>query len=371
MLYFSLIVIQIIFFDAHFLLYRTVRDIFGVTGETLFVLKIIAIALSLSFIIASLLSHLFCNKITKIIYRSASVWLGFLIYFLLAATAYWIVFFSFGKLVSLETLIRIGELFFAVAALVGIYGLINANNIRIKRITISIPNLPASWKKRKILLISDVHLGQVKGKSFAEKITNLARSLSPDIVFFAGDMFDGVKVDADECVAPFSKINAPLGSFFVIGNHEEFRKNSAKIYADAIQKAGITVLDNKSTLVDGVEIIGVTDSDAINKKTYETTLTRIIGTDKKYPRILLKHTPVSSAVAEKLNVDVELSGHTHAGQVFPFNIITPFLFKERNYGLSKFGKMTVYTSSGAGTAVTPMRVGTNPEVILISFENKS
>lgn len=371
MLYFSLAVIQIIFFEAHFLLYRTVRDIFGISGESLFILKIIAVTFSLSFIVASILSHLFCNKLTKAIYSAAGVWLGFLIYFLLAAAAYWIVFFAFGKFMPAQAVTDAGECFFAAATVVGIYGLVNARNIRIKNIAVEIKNLPPSWVNRKAVLVSDIHIGQVRGEAFARKITDAINALSPDIVFFAGDMFDGVKVDAEKDISPFSNIQAPLGKFFVIGNHEEFQKRSTEEFVEAVRKTGVTVLDNRLETVDGVEIIGVTDSDATKKKIYETVLNGLTAHQKTRPRILLKHTPVSTIIAEKALVDLELSGHTHAGQVFPFTTLTSLLFKKRTYGLSTFREMTVYTSSGVGTAITPMRIGSNPEIVVISFRNKS
>ncbi len=370
MFYFSLIIIQTILFEAHFLIYLTVKDVFGLNGEILSTMKIILGILSVSFILTSITAQIFYNKISRTTYAVSAVWFGFMIYFLLASALYWLVVILGGKEISGTETSFAGAIFFAFAAAMGIFGLVNANKIRIKNISVEIHNLPVSWTKRKAVLVSDLHLGQTRRENFSEKISGIIRSVRPDIVFFAGDIFDGAKTDEDGCLLPLSKIGAPLGNFFVTGNHEEFRKNSAEKYGAAMRRAGFKVLDNEKILVDGMEIIGVSDGDTSKKPVYEEILRKIVGERKTAPRILLKHTPIFTEVAEELGVDLELSGHTHGGQVFPFNLITPLIFKDRNYGLSRLEKMTVYTSSGAGTWGPPMRIGTDPEIVVISFLNK-
>ncbi len=369
MFYLSLIIIQTIIFESHFLVYVTVRDVFGLSGETLLVLKIIFGVLSVSFVFASIITRFFYNKTTRIIYSVAAIWFGFLIYFLLAAAAYWLLVLAGGKEVSGSEASFAGVLFFAAASGVGIFGLVNANKIRTKNIVVEIPNLPPSWAKRKAVLVSDIHLGQIRGKKFAEKISLLIAKTKPDIVFFVGDVFDGAKTDEEKSLLPLSKTGAPLGNFFVVGNHEEFGNDSAEKYTGVMQRAGFRVLQNEKIVVDGLEIMGISDSDTTKKSAYEEMMGRIVGGEKKCPRILLKHTPVFTDVAEKTGIDLELSGHTHGGQVFPFNIVTPLIFKDRNYGLSRFGKMATYTSSGAGTWGPPMRIGTDPEIVVISFRD--
>jgi len=368
MLYLSLGIIQTILFEAHFIIYVTIRDMFGLNGETLFVFKIIIVILSVSFLLTSFLARVFQNKIVRFAYTVAATWFGFLIYFLLAAALYWIMVFVGGNHISHSDASCAGIFFMTIATCMGIYGLLNANHIRIRHITVGIPSLPKIWNERKAVMLSDIHFGQIKSVAFAEKISKIILNLKPDIMFLVGDVFDGVKTNTDACLSPLGKINPPLGSFFVLGNHEEFEGTSTKYYTDAIRKAGIKVLENEKITIDGVEIIGVVDSHTSNKKKYAELLEKIID-ENKNPRILLKHTPVFTDVAEAEGVDLELSGHTHGGQFFPINLITPFIFKNRNYGLSRFKTMTTYTSSGVGTWGPPMRIGTNPEIVVISFEN--
>jgi len=371
MFYVSIIIIQAILFEAHFLLYETFEDVLKLHGEILFVLKIILGILSLSFIGMSVLARLYYNKFTRFMYTIMALWFGFLIYFLLAALIYWIFVFVGGKEISQVTLSFAGTLFFSAAIFVGIFGTVNARNIRVTKITVAIENLPKKWISKKAVLVSDVHLGQIRGEKFSKKISEIINNISPDVVFFVGDLFDGLKIDIEKSLAPFKEIKAPLGIFFVSGNHEEYGDDSGKKYFDAMKNIGIKVLENEKVIIDDLEIIGVSDSDATDKIIYEKILSSLVTEEKVSPRILLKHTPVLTKIAIKYKIDLELSGHTHGGQVFPFNMITPLIFKDRNYGLSKSGGLTMYTSSGVGTWVPPMRIGTNPEIVLISFENKS
>ena len=370
MFYISLIIIQTILFEAHYLIYVTLRNIFDINGGALFVFKIIIVALSVSFLLSSIIARKSYNALTRIFSTAAAVWFGFLIYFLLAAAAYWCVVIFGGREISSEVSEFAGMLFFAAAFFVGIFGIINARNIRTNEITVNICQLPEKWVGWKAALISDVHLGQINGEKFAQKISEMLKRLSPDIVFFVGDVFDGSKTDVEGCMAPLSEIHAAHGVFFVSGNHEEFTDDSALHFTDALRRAGIRVLNNEKVSIEGVDIIGISDSDATNKKNYEKILTSIASEKKTSPRILLKHTPVFTDTAIKCSIDLELSGHTHGGQVFPFNIITPFIFKDRNYGLSKSGLLTMYTSSGVGTWGPPMRIGTDPEIVIINFQNK-
>ncbi len=361
MFYVSLLIIQIILLDAHFLIYVTVRDMLNLHGEALLILKIISVILSVSFLSMSVIAHYFYNKIVRFLYVIAAIWFGFLMYFLLASALYWVVVIGGGKEISAAAASFAGTLFFAGALCFGIFGIVNANNIRVRRIVVDISHLPESWQKRKVVLISDIHLGQVRDKGFAEKISNIISQISPDIVFFVGDVFDGAKMDTDRCLSPFSNIKTPLGKFFVTGNHEEFHEGSAENYDDALKRVGVRVLKNESVKIDGVEIVGVSDKDSAKKDSYRELLKNIIGKKKEGPIILLKHTPILADVASDTGVDLELSGHTHGGQIFPFNFITPLIFKDRNYGLSKYKSMSSYTSSGVGTWGPPIRIGTTPK----------
>jgi predicted MPP superfamily phosphohydrolase len=151
----------------------------------------------------------------------------------------------------------------------------------------------------------------------------------------------------------------------VTGNHEEF-SDSTK-YLEAVTRSGIRVLNNEKVTVDGLQIVGVQDRDQANADRFRTILQRA-DLDRNRASILLAHVPHRLAIAEKEGVSLQLSGHTHGGQIFPFTWFTRRVFREFTYGLKRFGELLVYTSSGAGTWGPPMRVGTRPEILLIEFE---
>jgi uncharacterized protein len=245
-----------------------------------------------------------------------------------------------------------------------IYGLVNARAIRVRHVTVELPNLPQSWRGRRALLVSDVHLGHVNQIGFARRIAAMARELNPATIFLAGDLFDGSKVDAHRWAAPLLELKPPLGVFFAGGNHEEF--GGASHFEDALRASGIRVLHNECADVDGLRVAGVPYGHAfpMQMRAFLEGLKLKDGPAS----ILLNHVPNQLPLAEHAGISLQLSGHTHGGgQMFPFNFITRRAFGKFTYGLQRFGEMQVYTSSGAGTWGPPMRVGTNPEIVLLTF----
>jgi predicted MPP superfamily phosphohydrolase len=188
--------------------------------------------------------------------------------------------------------------------------------------------------------------------------------MHPDIVFIGGDLYDGVAVDLDKTIEPFSKVSAPYGTYFITGNHEEFSDNAP--YLQAIRRVGIHVLNNKKVDLDGLQIIGVDYRDSRREEQFRTILQRM-GIDPHKPSILLKHAPLNLRVAREQGISLQLSGHTHQGQVFLFRFVTSKVYQGYDYGLKWFGDLLVYTSSGAGTWGPPMRIDTKPEIVVITF----
>ncbi|HXW18028.1 MAG TPA: metallophosphoesterase, partial [Candidatus Acidoferrales bacterium] len=165
--------------------------------------------------------------------------------------------------------------------------------------------------------------------------------------------------------APWKLLSPKFGSYFVTGNHEEFSDPSK--YLDAINRSGIRVLHNEKINVDGLQIVGVPYRDSTDARHFHSVLERT-ELDRSRASILLSHVPHALPIAEEHGISLQLSGHTHGGQIFPFTWFTNRIFGAFTYGLHRFGKLMVYTSSGAGTWGPPMRVGTQPEIVLIHFE---
>jgi uncharacterized protein len=320
--------------------------------------------LSVSFVAATLLAHRFNNRPVRTLYRVAATWLGFLNFLFLAACLAWVVDLGIRILdVSLSRPLIVATLY-GVAALVAIYGVINARAVRVKRITVELPNLPPSWRGRVAALVSDVHLGHVNGVGFMRRIVSMIRLLQPDIVFLTGDLYDGTRVDAAALAAPWKQFSPAFGSYFVTGNHEEFA--DPKKYLDGIRQAGVRVLNNEKILIDGLQVVGVHFSDTTRADRFQSILDRA-RIDRTQTSILLSHAPHALAIPENAGVSLQLSGHTHRGQIFPSTWFTKRIFGPFTYGLQRFGDLAVYTTSGAGTWGPPLRVGTNPEIVLIEF----
>jgi predicted MPP superfamily phosphohydrolase len=326
-------------------------------------------ALAFSFVAVALLSFRYSNWLIVGLYRIAAVWLGFLDFFFLASCLCWlaalVLWISSYASILPESRPLIAAVCFTLAFLTGIYGLLNARWIRIRRIAVSLPNLAACWRGRTALVISDLHLGHVNGLGFSRRIARLAASLNPDVVFIPGDLFDGTRSDPDRLAAPLKQLSPPFGIYFATGNHDEF--GPVALYAAALTRAGVRVLDNEKITVDGLQILGVPYGDSTSPMRLRATLERLT-LDRGQASILLNHVPNRLPIVEQTGVSLQLSGHTHGGQLFPFTWLTRRVFGEFTYGLQRFAGLQVYTSYGAGTWGPPMRVGTSPEIVLLRFE---
>ena len=359
-------IIQAFLFLVHLALYATWTFFWGVQDSSRVAELRIALAiLSVSFVAASLLAHQYFNPLVRAAYTVASVWLGFLSFFFLAACACWILYgvpLLFGMHVEKHALAAVC---FGLALLAGIAAIVNAAWTRVVRVTIKLPNLPAAWRGRTAALVSDLHLGHVRNAGFLRRIVRKLSQLRPDVLFIPGDLYDGTAVDLARLAKPWSEFSAPLGAYFITGNHEQF--SSPTKYLDAVRQSGIRVLQNEKIVLDGLQIVGVHYHDSTNVERFRSIL-RQVNLDRNVASILLVHNPNRLPVAAEAGISLQLSGHTHRGQYFPFTAIVSRIYGKYAYGLNRFGDLAVYTSCGAGTWGPPMRLGSNPEIVLFQFE---
>jgi len=353
--------IEAILVGAHWALYKTIVRFFAIENQTVILyLKIILGVLSVSFVAASLLSFRYYSAPVKIFYTLATGWLGFLYLLLAASLIAWILYYFNLKL----TPIHLSGLF-ALAIAIGIYGLVHADTVKVTRLNIRLNNLPAAWQGKTAVWVSDLHLGQVRGADFARQVVDKINDLNPDAVFVGGDLFDGVAADYPALAAPFARLKAPRGTYFVTGNHEEF--DGAEKFIEAAKAANIQILDNQMTNLDGIQLVGVDYRDTSNLKHYRSIMENM-NIDRGKPVILLKHSPYYVEESEKFGVDLQLSGHSHQGQIFPIQYISRLVFYGYEFGLRRLGNLLIYTSSGAGTWGPPFRLGTNAEIVQVTFE---
>jgi predicted MPP superfamily phosphohydrolase len=359
-------VIQAILLASHWFVYQTwatfqqAPDPPGIS-----ILGIVFAVLSITFVTASLLAWRYSELPVRVYYTAAAVWLGFFNFFFLAACASWIVY-GLAKALRLPGQQQhIAFLLFGLATVAGLYGLVNSARVRVTRITVKLPNLPPSWRGRVAALVTDTHLGHVRGVRFATRIVAMVSRLQPDLVLIGGDFYDGTAANVRKLAEPLRGISAPQGAYFIAGNHEEFGDHTK--YLEAVGAAGVRVLNNEKVILDGLQLVGVHYRDAVNPEHFRTILQNA-RLDSSSASILLTHAPDQLAVAKDEGIGLQLSGHTHGGQFFPFTLFTSRIYGTFLYGLNRLGSLLVYTSCGAGTWGPPVRVGTRPEIVLLKFE---
>ncbi|MGC2450536.1 MAG: metallophosphoesterase [Candidatus Sulfotelmatobacter sp.] len=361
-----ILVIQVVLWLTHYFVYQTFAYRLPATdaGQRVW-LQVILGVLSVSFVAASTLAFSYTSAPVRVFYRASAIWMGLLSFLFMAALFAWVALavatvghvpFNFHVMV---------EVLFVIAIAVGLYGVFNASWTRITRARVRLANLPEAWRGRKAALVSDVHLGHVRNGSFLRRLIRLILSEEPDAIFIAGDLYDGTAIDATKAAEPLSQLKAPHGVFFVAGNHEQFGDDSK--YLDAVEAAGVRVLRNEKVNVNGLQVVGVPYRDAASNGGLASALRRV-SIDRDRASILLTHAPDDPHTAESLGFSLQLSGHTHLGQFIPWSWMARRIYRQFVYGLSRIGKMQVFTSSGAGTWGPPLRLGSNPEIVMLEFE---
>jgi uncharacterized protein len=365
----GILIVQAILCLAHWFLYVTWTSFWPLSPHGLFQLRIALTCLSFLFMAAALLGFRFTNWVVALFYQISAIWLGLLNFLFVGACLAWLIDavlrLAVSNPVRLHARPEIASILLAAAVAAVIYGLLNAKVIRIRRLPVQLERLPDSWRGRTALLLSDIHLGNINGLRFARRITSLAQRLNPDVIFIPGDLFDGTKADPAKIAAPLFELAPPLGVFFASGNHEEF--GGSTHYSEALKHAGFRVLDSECVTVDGLRVLGI----PYEISNFPMRLRQFLADFRLRDgaaSVLLQHVPTRLPIVEQAGVSLQLSGHTHGGQVFPFSWITRRAFGRFTYGLQRFGALQVITSSGVGTWGPPMRVGTHPEVVLITFQ---
>ncbi len=229
---------------------------------------------------------------------------------------------------------------------------------------VNIKNPFANGETLKIAQVSDTHLGIAVSVAKVKKLAALIQSLNPDIIVFTGDIFEETHLRAQEYTAAFKGLTPRYGKYAVLGNHEYYR--GAQDNIALWREADIMPLLNTSAQAGGINIIGVNDvkTSNISKAQFEALLAA--NTDKTKFNLLLSHTPLYFEDAANNGVNLMLSGHTHNGQIWPFNYLVKLSFKY-SYGLYTYKNSNIYVTSGAFFWGPPMRLFTKNEVALITL----
>jgi predicted MPP superfamily phosphohydrolase len=243
----------------------------------------------------------------------------------------------------------------------------NAFLIHIEHHIVKIKNLPSAWEGKRVIHISDVHLGPILRQDFFKKVIRRIEAMKPDAVFITGDLFDGSESDFSWVSSPLNNLKAPFGLYYSFGNHD-FTLGHDRV-TELLKGENITILDNLLVEMEGVQIIGLNFTPDRNFDLKRAVLAST-GYDPIKPSIVLFHEPKDTAKLKGIGVDLLLAGHTHGGQMFPFNYLASYFYHNHSHGIYRDRDFTLCVSSGVGTWGPPMRTGSKSEIIELTLHKK-
>jgi predicted MPP superfamily phosphohydrolase len=376
----------VVLFGGHYLVYLSITRFFpisdpGIRKVILWTMAFLAIAIFPS----ALLVRAHANVFTGLLYQVTSVWTGLFIYLFMAAILTWLIFGA-GYLFRFSPNMRIVSIGLVLLVVgVSMVGLWRAKHPRIKWIDVKIDTLPDHWRNRTIVHLSDVHLGVINGTGFLRRVVEKVNSLEPELILITGDLFDGMAGELSLFPGPLNSLKASKGVFFVTGNHEGYLGPDGPL--SVLKKTDIRVLDDEIVDRDGLQIVGISYPEYQRQNKARYLLEESGAFDSSKPSILLYHTPTNIEednknrtdqqnraywspdttmnLAKEAGIDLQLSGHTHKGQFFPFGLLTRRIYNGYDYGLHKDGRFHIYVTSGTGTWGPPMRIGSSSEIVAI------
>ncbi|MEU4086088.1 metallophosphoesterase [Streptomyces aureus] len=244
----------------------------------------------------------------------------------------------------------------------GTYGVLRGP--RVKRVTVPLAKLPRSAHGFRIAVVSDIHLGPVLGRGFAQKVVDTINATQPDLIAVVGDLVDGSVKNLGPAAAPLAGLRARHGSYFVTGNHEYF--SGAEQWVREVRELGIHPLENARTELAGFDLAGVNDLQG-ESEGQGPDFGRALGDrDRTRACVLLAHQPVQIHEAVRHGVDLQLSGHTHGGQLWPGNFVAAAA-NPTVAGLERYGDTQLYVSRGAGAWGPPTRVGAPSDITVVEL----
>lgn len=243
-----------------------------------------------------------------------------------------------------------------------LYGTWRARNPVVTAYDVAIAKPAGAYEELNVVLISDTHFGHIIGKSRARQLVAMVNDLEPDLILFAGDTIDDDfrPFVAHDMAAELSKMKARLGTYGVLGNHDAGSEDLHAFRAE-LERAGIRLLVDEWVKVDdSFYVVGRNDS-----RSRGASLQQVLaGVDPSLPVLLMDHQPDRLAESEAAGVDLQVSGHTHRGQLWPGSLITSRIF-EVDWGYLQKGASQFIVSLGYATWGPPVRIGNTPEVVQI------
>ncbi len=349
-----------------------IKHIFPIVSVYLY--WIIFTCIALSYIISIIGKNFFTVNIEKILNIIGSYWLAALVYFLIINLATTIIKISI-KYMGINSLFKsdsknivliVDFLAMIIVVLVLVYGTYNANNSKVVKYEVNIHKKAGNLEELNIVMVSDIHIGTIIGKSKVDKMVKSINELQPDVVLLGGDIIDNdiepfINGHIDEA---FKNIKCKYGVYAVLGNHEYIATNISKIQ-NVYEKSNINVLkDQIENVGNSFYIVGRDDvsSESFLREKRKSISELTYKGHKDMPIIVLDHQPINLNESKEAGVDLQFSGHTHKGQFFPTDWITKRMF-QIDWGYLREHNFNIIVSSGYGTWGPPIRIGTNSEIV--------
>lgn len=267
-----------------------------------------------------------------------------------------------------RTLITLGVLALGTSAL-GIFQARSGPSV--KRVDVPLRNLPKAFDGFTIAQVSDLHVGPTVRYGYTRNVVDIVNGLKPDMIALTGDFSDGSVAELGAHMAPIGDLKSPHGMYFVTGNHEYYSDPMG--WVAEFKRLGARVLNNAHHIIrrggDALVIAGVTDWSTRGMPDDHASSAKraVAGAPEGIPRIILAHQPASYEDCHAAGCDLQLSGHTHSGQYFPFNLMIG-LFHKFARGLNRFENMWIYVNQGTGYWGPPLRTGVPSEITLITLK---
>ena len=375
-----------ILFLPNWYLARRIASLFGL-GRA-WPLLALFLAMAAAFPLATILSRRIDGPAVSALYVVSAVWLG-AVFVGLSVFALLHLAQALAGLAHRPLPVKlVGWLSLGATIVLCVYALINAAVVRTTTVTVELLNTKLETGVR-IVQLSDVHLGAVYGRKYLARLVDRTNALKPDLVAITGDLFDGSGLPNYEMVQPLERLKAP--AFFVTGNHENYE--GADKCAALVAQAGVRVLRNEVAECAGLLLVGI-DSPQREQRRNPKLSELAQKFDRTKPIVLLYHVPLGLAESAASGVDLQLSGHTHNGQLFPFTLTMPLAYRffkglgrvaletyrkanpsttvvdAAGAGLNKNGAFYIFISQGSGTWGLPMRLGSRSEIVLLNIVPK-
>lgn len=360
---FFIILITVYLGGNTYIFYRGAQALSGLPGGIKISLAVLFWLAALS-IIGTMLTRNIKMPVflSHAMYEVGTGWLIFTLYMVLFLLAFDLlklcrVPFNYGFILSLIfTVVLLG------------YGYYNYRHPKTNIINIALDKpLADDAKPVKIVAVSDLHLGNGTGKTALKRYVKMIGEQNPDLILIAGDLIDNsvVPLYTENMMEELSELKAPLGIYMVPGNHEYI--SGIKASARFIQDTPIQLLrDSVVTLPNGMQLIGRDDRSNTARRSLQELMA---GIDKSNPIILLDHQPYKLTESEAAGVDLQFSGHTHRGQVWPMNWVTDHIY-EQSHGYRQWGNSHIYVSSGLSLWGPPFRIGTESDMGVFHLSTK-